>query len=258
MARSWLRVSVALAVLALPSLSFAKETGKDAGKSTKESAAKEAPPAKPLTEDTVNGAEFAPPVPSDGKAKPDKPEKASAKEKTPDALTIKAQVLLDRAHFSPGAIDGLEGDNYHRAIAAFAAARKLPATDHLTKEVWDALQSGDKEPVVKSYTITREDADGPYTRSIPRKMEEQADLDAMGYTNAREMLAERFHMSRDLLSALNAGKSFDEAGGTITVAAVEPMGTDKPKGKDLPQDPKVERIDVDKTTRDVRAFGADG
>jgi lipoprotein-anchoring transpeptidase ErfK/SrfK len=89
-------------------------------------------------------------------------------------------------------------------------------------------------------------------------MEEQADLKELGYTNSREMLAERFHMSRDLVSALNPGKPLDKAGTTVVVAAVDPMSLDKPKGKDLPQEPKVERIEVDKTSRDVRALGADG
>lgn len=281
MMRAWLKVSVALAVLAGPKAGLAAGTD-DAS-------------TKPLTEEAVNAATFQPPTSEAdqdrpkqdegktdtdkkasakkddtkkddakkgdakrGDAKKDDAKKASAKEEAAQPLTVKAQVLLDRAHFSPGAIDGREGDNYHRAIKAFAAAKKLPATDHLTKEVWDALQSGDQAPALKTYTITKEDADGPYVSRIPPKMEQQADLDALGYTSPREMLAERFHMSRDLLAALNPGKALDKEGTTIAVAGVEPMGTDKPKGKDLPQDPKVERISVDKTNRDVRAFGADG
>ncbi len=259
MVATWLKVSVAVVAMAAASPSLAGPAG-DGG-------------AKPLTLETVNDASF-PGAPQetkgqegkgqDGKAQGPKgrESKDKAKEKQagkkPDPLTIRAQVLLDRAHFSPGAIDGLEGDNYHRALAAFAKAKNLPASDHLTKEIWDALQGADKDPAVKGYAVTQEDADGPYTTRIPPKMEQQADLKELGYTNAREMLAERFHMSRDLLSALNPGKALDKAGTEITVAAVTPMGTDKPKGKDLPQDPKVERIEVDKTSRDVRAFGADG
>jgi lipoprotein-anchoring transpeptidase ErfK/SrfK len=239
MVRTWFGVPVALAVLVAPSLAFARKS--------------DPPPAKPLTEEAVNGAGFSAP-PNDDKPSKDKP----SKDKRPDALTIRAQVLLDRAHVSPGAIDGLQGDNYHKAIAAYAAAKGLPATDRLTKEVWDALQSGDQAAAVKTYTVSKEDAAGPFVERIPRKMEEQADLKAMDYTNGREMLAERFHMSRDLLSALNPGKPFDKEGTTLLVAGVDPMGEDKPKGKDLPKDPKVERITVDKTTRDVRAFGADG
>ncbi len=264
MVTTWLKVSVAIAAMAAASPSLAGPAGEGG--------------AKPLTLEAVNDATFPGAGQEakgpEGKAQEAKGPEGKAREakgreskdkakekqagKKPDPLTVRAQVLLDRARFSPGAIDGLEGDNYHRALAAFAKAKNLPASDHLTKEIWDALQGGDRDPAVKGYAVSQEDADGPYTPRIPPKMEQQADLEELGYTNAREMLAERFHMSRDLLSALNPGKALDKAGTEITVAAVTPMGTDKPKGKDLPQDPKVERIEVDKTSRDVRAFGADG
>jgi lipoprotein-anchoring transpeptidase ErfK/SrfK len=80
----------------------------------------------------------------------------------------------------------------------------------------------------------------------------------LGYTSAREMLAERFHMNRDLLGALNPGKALDEAGIVILVAAVDPMEAAKPKGKDQRQEPKVERVEVDKASRGVRALDAEG
>ncbi|MGH1591656.1 L,D-transpeptidase family protein [Methylobacterium phyllosphaerae] len=214
----------------------------------------------PLTADAVNAASLSSPGTSkaDGAKSGTRTRKTKASDEKPDALIIKAQVLLDRAHFYPGAIDGLKGDNYRRALSAFAVAQGLPVTSVLTQEVWDKLQVSSDKPVVTDYTITDSDASGPYVDRIPPKMEEQADLKALGYTNPREMLAERFHMSRDLVSALNPGKPLDKAGTTIVVAAVDPMGLDKPKGKDLPQEPKVERIEVDKSSRDVRAFGADG
>ncbi|MBB2961590.1 lipoprotein-anchoring transpeptidase ErfK/SrfK [Methylobacterium sp. R2-1] len=193
-------------------------------------------------------------------AKADKASKTTRKPKKgadkPDPLLIKVQVMLDRARFSPGAIDGRDGENLRRAIAAFAAAQGLPAGDRLTRAVFDRLQATSKDPVVTQYTITEEDVKGPFVERMPSKMQEQADVGPMRYTNTREMLAERFHMQRDLLSAINPNVPLDKAGGTLVVAAVPPLGEGKVEG--APLAPKVTRIEVDKRTKRVRAYGADG
>jgi lipoprotein-anchoring transpeptidase ErfK/SrfK len=72
------------------------------------------------------------------------------------------------------------------------------------------------------------------------------------------MLAERFHMSKALLEALNPDKPLDQAGTAITVAAVTPLETGRIPGKELPEAPKVSRIEVDKDALQVRAYGEDG
>jgi hypothetical protein len=69
---------------------------------------------------------------------------------------IKAQVLLDRAHFSPGEIDGKFGDNFKKALMAFAAARGFNSKGELTDEIWQKLTAVSSEPALTKYTITND------------------------------------------------------------------------------------------------------
>src|SRR5689334_8010092 len=52
---------------------------------------------------------------------------------------VKAQVLLDRARFSPGEIDGKPGENFSKALKAFEDRNGLPVSGQLSGEVWQKL-----------------------------------------------------------------------------------------------------------------------
>ena len=159
---------------------------------------------------------------------------------------LRAEVLLARAHFSPGVIDGQDGGNLQNAISAFETAHDLPVDGKMDEKVWAAL-AADKRPVLTDYVITAEDVRGPFLAKIPTDMAEMAKLPALGFTSPLEELAERFHMDEALLKALNPGADFGAAGTKIVVAA---LGPDK-----LPA--PVTRIEVDKTRRQIRAYGGD-
>ena len=164
----------------------------------------------------------------------------------PDAATARAQILLDRANFSPGVIDGLGGDNTRQAIAAFEKAAGLPQDGVLDAEVFRRLTSGDDGRVLTDYTITAADLEGPFIGQVPASLPDMAKLKTVGYATPLEMLAEKFHMTEGLLQALNPGVDFAKAGQTIVVAAVAQT--------DLTAD--VAHIVVDKAERSVRVYDA--
>ena len=75
-------------------------------------------------------------------------------------------------------------------------------------------------------------------------------MQALSYTSPREALAEKFHMSEALLSALNPGKKFDRAGETDL--RCQRASTSRHKLT-------IGRIEVDKSAADregVRSAGA--
>ena len=175
----------------------------------------------------------------------------SGKGKEIDPALIKVQVLLDRVRFSPGVIDGHNGENLQNAVKAFEAANELKPDGALDEEVWAKLNQTSPEPALIEYTIRDEDVKGPFV-DIPDKMEDQAKLDRLGYSSPDELLAEKFHMDMDLLKALNPGKAFDSAGTTIIVANVDAKAS---TGK---QPDKAAKIEVDKSARIVRVLAKDG
>ncbi|HEY9218286.1 MAG TPA: L,D-transpeptidase, partial [Phenylobacterium sp.] len=171
---------------------------------------------------------------------------AAVETETGRQMMIRAQVLLDRAHFSPGVIDGAYGENVRQAIAAFEESNGLTVDGQIDEAVFAKLSAGDATPIMQDYVITDADVKGPFVEKLPTKYEEMAKLDRMAYTSPAELLAEKFHMDEKLLRALNPNVDFAKAGTTILV--VRP-GDDK-----LPA--QVTRIDVDKSEREVRAYDA--
>src|SRR5262249_28092332 len=99
------------------------------------------------------------------------------------------------------------------------------------------------EPALVEYTITPSDVAGPFEPTIPSTLEGKAQLDRLSYTGPDELLAEKFHMDKELLKRLNPGKRFDQAGTTIRVASVE-----------RPEPVKAGRLVVEKKVGGVFVF----
>ncbi|TIP87659.1 MAG: murein L,D-transpeptidase [Mesorhizobium sp.] len=173
---------------------------------------------------------------------------AAGEPKDADPTVLKAQILLDRARFSPGLIDGRLSENFAKAIGAFQQANGLPSDGKLTAETWSKLMATSTEPVLVTYEVTRKDVRGPFTRRIPARLERMARLRRLGHRTAAEKLAERFHVSEQLLRMLNPGAGFRRPGKTLIVPDVG--RGDPPAG--------VARIEVDKGARLVRVLDPSG
>ncbi|HZP46892.1 MAG TPA: L,D-transpeptidase family protein [Vicinamibacterales bacterium] len=132
------------------------------------------------------------------------------------------QVLLDRAGFSPGEIDGKPGDNFTHAIVALQQSRQLPLTTQPDCDTWRALGGDQMQPAITSYRVTDQDMKGPFVKTIPGDLMAQAKLPSLEYRSPLEMLAERFHASPALLERLNRGARL-AAGREIQVPAVTPF-----------------------------------
>jgi hypothetical protein len=118
---------------------------------------------------------------------------------------LRLQWMLDRAHFSPGVIDGRWGKNTEKAVYWLQEELGWEPTGEADRRLFDLLSGhvGSDSPV-RQYTVTAEDAAGPFV-TIPEEPEDQAELDCLCYESAEELLSERFHVTPELLAQLNPG-----------------------------------------------------
>jgi lipoprotein-anchoring transpeptidase ErfK/SrfK len=166
-----------------------------------------------------------------------------------DPAYMRAEVLLARAHFSPGVVDGRDGANLRNAIAAYQQAHGLPVSGSLDPQTWRALTAADSRPAVTAYVVTQTDVAGPFAPVITNDdLAAMARLDRLGYSSPRELLAERFHMDELLLAALNPQADFGKAGARILVAALSTQTLPAP----------VKTIEVDKSHDQLRALDEQG
>src|SRR6266496_893781 len=102
-------------------------------------------------------------------------------------LLVKLQVLLDRAHASPGEIDANRGENTRKAVAAFREMRGLGGGERIDERLWHALADNDREAALVAYTITDKDVAGPFIDKVPKDYREKASLKRLSYTSAQEL-----------------------------------------------------------------------
>ena len=132
----------------------------------------------------------------------------------PGRAVLYAQILLDRAGFSPGQIDGLWGQNTEKAIFWLQRRAGLDATGTLDAPTLARLLTAAAAPpspaeLLRRHTLTGDEVAGPF-RPTPDDVMEMAKLDALPYESLAEALGERFHAAPSLLERLNPEVSLDE------------------------------------------------
>jgi lipoprotein-anchoring transpeptidase ErfK/SrfK len=147
---------------------------------------------------------------------------------------LKTQVLLDRAGFSVGALDGRWGRNTAIALWWFQRSHGLNPADpgSLDEQTFRTLAGvgGADQPAVAQRTLTEDDVKGPFV-SIPEDVYDKEKLDCLCYETLKEKLAEEFHTTEDFLDRLNPNADFAslKAGDSLFVPNVRgPLTQDQP------------------------------
>lgn len=196
----------------------------------------------------------------------------SAQTVTAPALSLDimhAQVILDRLGFSPGVIDGKEGQSLRLALRGFQERLGLRQTGELDQPTLAALARWRSIRPTRTLALSAGDVAGPYQGLLPRDPADQAKLPALGYANVVERLAERFHTTPRTLIALNPGARL-AVGTRLVFPNAVPSSRDYPA--DLPQawratlsdlnvdarQPMGARIVVDKSEGVLKVFDDGG
>lgn len=116
---------------------------------------------------------------------------------------LHVQVLLDRARFSPGVIDGRWGKNTEKAVYWLQHDEGLEPTGKVDDETYGRMlgRVGELPPLARR-RLTEEDVSGPFV-SIPADVYDKAELECLCYESVLEKVAERYHLTPDLLQKLN-------------------------------------------------------
>jgi lipoprotein-anchoring transpeptidase ErfK/SrfK len=192
---------------------------------------------------------------------------ANAQDDKFDGTVFHAQVLLDRAGFSPGVIDGMAGISFEAALKGFQQARGLQETGQLDQATRAALLR-DRAPSTRRLRIDESDARGPFG-AVPKEPEQQAKLERLTYRNLLEKIAEKFHTTPETIIALNSPDTPLGAGSVLRLPNVLPSSRSyqnvKPDVAQLLSDlnvsadqPKAARVVVDKSDKVVHVYGENG
>ncbi|HEX2095177.1 MAG TPA: L,D-transpeptidase family protein [Longimicrobiaceae bacterium] len=170
---------------------------------------------------------------------------------------LRIQILLDRAFFSPGVIDGRWGKNTAKAVYWLQKREGLRATGRADSTTFARLVqlAGEPEELVRAHRLTAGNVEGPFI-DLPEgngdEIYEIAEKECTCYEALTEKLTETFHATTELLRQLNPGVELDglRAGQTLNVPNVRDPDARAPG--------RVARIEVSGRGSFLHALDANG
>lgn len=175
------------------------------------------------------------------------------------------QILLDKADFSPGSIDGKWGEENSRtgrALKAFQRANDLEANGKASDETMKALQKATQQKeaanLLTTYTISEDDAKGPFADEIPDDWKKLSEMEKLSYTSLDEMLGEKFHSDPAFLKELNSTEL--KAGAQILVPNVKKfqVPSESDDGDKFYKDTKASKVEVSGEDKSITVKSEDG
>lgn len=185
-----------------------------------------------------------------------------------DVSILHVQVILDHLGFGPGVIDGRGGQSLKLALVGYQKESGLRQTGEIDQATLRSLHRHRAIRPLRALRIGEGDLAGPFVGRLPEDPAEQAKLPTLGYANAVEKLAERFHTTPETLVALNPGGRL-AAGSVLRFPNVVPQS--RAYDPELPAEwrqrlsdlnvnaaqPQADLVVVDKSDGVLRAYAGD-
>ena len=196
------------------------------------------------------------------------PAQAPAKDPPLDRSILHVQVILDKLGFSPGILDGREGQSLKNALRGFQTSRGLSVTGKIDQPTLRALYQYRAARPTKMIALTQEMLAGPYVNPFPKEYPDQAKLPSLAYRSPLEKLAEMFHTTPKVLVELNSRETMLRPGTKVVFPNALPTSRDytgelKPDWRTTltnlnidARQPKAKRIVVDKSEGVLKVYDA--
>jgi lipoprotein-anchoring transpeptidase ErfK/SrfK len=185
-----------------------------------------------------------------------------------DRSILHAQVILDHLGFSPGVLDGREGQSLTAALKGFQISRGIAVTGKLDRKTLRALHPYRALRPVKTLALTEAALAGPFVNPTPKDPAEQAKLPSLAYRSSIEKLAEMFHTTPEVLVELNSPGTRLAPGVQVNFPNALPGSRDYPATLDAAwrqtlsdlnvdaRQPTAAKLVVDKSDKVLRVYDA--